>query len=232
MIRAERVGVVVAVLVLLAAVVSSGAGYTIDTPRDASILTAPDTTATLSFVEADAIDRGRVREAPIVTLTNRFPVALTDITVTVTDPTRSVPRLISYTSPGSLQPGESAAVLADVVCASGASEDWPVTVTATGPGVSVAFSRSVTVSCVSEGPGSSTGPGPTDTDAEAGATMQGESTTPTAVEAGEETSTATPEPTPTATPEPTPAPAAPIEGADPTETVTPTPGSTAGEVST
>ena len=216
----------VAVVVLLAAVVSSGAGYAIDTPRDASVLTAPDVTATLSFAGIDPIDSGREREAPIVTLTNRFPVALTDVTVTVTDPTRAVPRLVSYTSPESLQPGESAAVLADVVCASGASEDWPVTVTATGGGVSVAFSRSVTVSCVSEGPGSSTGPGPadTDTETEAGTATQGEPPTPTAAAPGETTSTATPTSTTSTENEE-------LEGEGPTENGTATPRSAVGEVS-
>jgi uncharacterized membrane protein len=147
-IRAGEVGVVLGFLVLLCAIVSTGAGYAVDSPREATVVVAPDVTATLTFVESGTLDSGRQDAVPIITLTNRFPVTLTDITVTVSDPTEKVPRLVSYTGPESLQPGETAAVLADTICGGGMSDDWPVTVTATGRGVSVQLSRSVTVSCV------------------------------------------------------------------------------------
>ena len=135
-------------LALVLAVTQTGAFTATIAERGVDVDVGDDQAAYLGVQEHSvSVSGNTTTRVTLATVTNRFGSSL-EVSVSVTESDDGPPSFSSVRGPGTLSPGESGAVVADVSCDdSAAVESVDVVVEGTGPDVGVELTRSVTVTC-------------------------------------------------------------------------------------
>jgi hypothetical protein len=163
--RGRTLLVVVGAVLMAATLVPTGGFTAASADRSVQIAVVPDDEAFVSIDPANpTLDNGHHPDVELLRVHNGFGES---VTVTARVPrengTGPPPHVRDVSGPGTLAPGASGAVTADVVCAS-AREEGEVTVelVVTGEDVEVTMERQVEIACTGEGRGneeSETDPG-------------------------------------------------------------------------
>lgn len=151
----------VALVLALSLLVSTGGFSAVNADRSVSVSVVPDDQALLGIAQHNVeLDNGRHDDVTLVTLENQFPEDLSDVQVWVhEDDDQRAPKFLSQNSSvvsvsGELGVGESVPVRADVGCSnaggSGSTEEWTVRVVASGGSAEVELNRTVSVTCTGE----------------------------------------------------------------------------------